>query len=42
MLKKPVVKVKGGGGTDPADALKKALELKPDVIYETGRQPHSG
>ncbi len=26
-------KVKGGGGTDPGDALKKALELKPDVIY---------
>jgi hypothetical protein len=27
------VKVRGGGGTDPGDALKKALELKPDVIY---------
>jgi hypothetical protein len=26
-------KVKGGGGTDPGDALKKALELNPDVIY---------
>jgi hypothetical protein len=27
------VKVRGGGGTDPRAALKKALELKPDVIY---------
>jgi von Willebrand factor type A domain len=28
-----VVKVQGGGGTDPSEALKLALELKPDVIY---------
>lgn len=28
-----VVKVQGGGGTDPSDALKLALDLKPDVIY---------
>lgn len=28
-----VVKVKGGGGTDPRPALKQALELRPDVIY---------
>jgi hypothetical protein len=27
------MKVRGGGGTDPSEALKKALELKPDVIY---------
>jgi hypothetical protein len=27
------MKVKGGGGTDPRAALKKALELEPDVIY---------
>jgi hypothetical protein len=27
------MKVKGGGGTDPRAALKKALELQPDVIY---------
>lgn len=28
-----VVKVQGGGGTDPSEALKLALDLKPDVIY---------
>ena len=28
-----VVKVQGGGGTDPREALKLALGLKPDVIY---------
>lgn len=28
-----VAKVQGGGGTDPRDALKLALELEPDVIY---------
>jgi len=27
------VKVRGGGGTDPRAALKKALALEPDVIY---------
>jgi uncharacterized protein with von Willebrand factor type A (vWA) domain len=27
------MKVKGGGGTDPRAALKRALELQPDVIY---------
>ena len=26
-------RVKGGGGTDPRAALKRALELEPDVIY---------
>src|SRR4029077_18740700 len=26
-------KVRGGGGTDPRAALKRALELQPDVIY---------
>ena len=28
-----VAKVQGGGNTDPRDALKLALELRPDVIY---------
>lgn len=28
-----VVKLRGGGGTDPREAVKQALELKPDVIY---------
>lgn len=28
-----VVKVHGGGGTDPRDAMKLAFELHPDVIY---------
>jgi hypothetical protein len=28
-----VVRVRGGGGTDPRDALKLAFELEPDVIY---------
>ena len=28
-----VVKVQGGGGTDPRPALKQALELRPDVIF---------
>jgi len=27
------VKIRGGGGTDPSEALKKALELNPHVIY---------
>ena len=26
-------KIRGGGGTDPRAALKRALELGPDVIY---------
>jgi hypothetical protein len=28
-----VAKVQGGGNTDPRDALKLALDLKPDIIY---------
>jgi hypothetical protein len=27
------VNIRGGGGTDPREALKKGLELQPDVIY---------
>jgi hypothetical protein len=27
------VNIRGGGGTDPREALKKGLELEPDVIY---------